>query len=99
VNPFTFDLRDSAYGGKGQPCDKPGQMKRVVLTVSNGEQREILEYSLEPNQGEHPLACLVALRGAVFLTGCPIGSARVIEDCAEWVAPLSLLESLNWSLA
>jgi hypothetical protein len=78
----------------------PGPMKRVVLTVSNGGQQEVLEYALEPNQGEHPLACLVALRGAVFITGCPISGARVIEDTGtEWVAPLNLLESLNRSLA
>jgi hypothetical protein len=60
-----------------------------------------LEYALEPNRGEHPLACLVAFRGAVFLTGCPIRSARVIEDGsgAEWIAPSNLLESLNRSIA
>jgi hypothetical protein len=83
-----------------QHCDMPGAMKRVVLTVLNGGQKEVLEYALESNRGEHPLACLVAFRGAVFLTGCYIRSARVIEDCgAEWVAPSNLLESLNRSLA
>jgi hypothetical protein len=78
-------------------------MQRVVLTVSNGGQNsmEVLEYALEPNRGEHPLACLVGFRGAVFLTGCRIRSARVIEDdgSAEWVAPSNLLASLNRSCA
>ena len=80
----------------------PGPMQRVVLTVSNGRRNsmEVLEYALEPNRGEHPLACLVAFRGAVFLTGCCIRRRRVIEDCgAEWVAPSNLLESLNRSVA
>jgi hypothetical protein len=76
-------------------------MKRVLLTVSNGGQNsmEVLEYALAPSQGEHPPACLVAFRGAVFLTGCLIRSARVIErdSGAEWVAPSNLLESLNRS--
>jgi hypothetical protein len=78
-------------------------MQRVVLTVSNGGQNsmEVLEYALEPNRGEHPLACLVGFRGAVFLTGCRIRSARVIEGdgSAEWIAPSNLLESLNRSFA
>jgi hypothetical protein len=78
-------------------------MQRVVLTVSNGGQNstEVLEYALEPNRGEHPLACLVGFRGAVFLTGCQICSARVIagDGSAEWVAPSNLLESLNRSMA
>jgi hypothetical protein len=99
VNPLTFELRGLAYGGTSQHSEMAGSMKRVVLTVANGGQKEILEYSLEPNRGEHPLACLVALRGAVFLTGCHIRSAKVIEDCAEWVAPSSLLDSLNRSRA
>lgn len=78
----------------------PGPMQRVVLTVWSGGEKEVLEYALEPSQGEHPLACLVALRGAVFLTGCRIRSARVIESGgATWVAPSNLLERLNRSLA
>jgi hypothetical protein len=80
----------------------PGPMKHVVLTVSNGGgQKEVLQYALEPNRGEHPLACLVAFRGAVFLTGCRIRSACVIESESgtEWVAPSNLLESLNRPLA
>jgi hypothetical protein len=73
-----------------------GPMQRVVLTVSSGAQKQVLEYALEPNRGEHPLACLIALRGAVFLTGCRIRSARVIEHGgAEWVAPSTLIERLN----
>jgi hypothetical protein len=80
-----------------------GPMQHVVLTVSNGGQNsmEVLEYALEPNQSEHPLACLAAFRGAVFLTGCHIRSARVIEGdgSAEWVAPSKLLDSLNRSVA
>ena len=75
-------------------------MQRVVLTVWSGGQKEVLEYAREPNRGEHPLACLVALRGAVFLTGCRIRSARVIENSgAEWVAPSNLLERLNRSFS
>ena len=75
-------------------------MHRVVLTVSNCGHKQTLEYALEANRGEHPLACLVALRGAVFLTGCHIRSARVIENGgAEWVAPSNLLEQLNRSRA
>jgi hypothetical protein len=75
-------------------------MQRVVLTVSNGGQKEVLEYAREPNRGEHPLACLAAFRGAVFLTGCRIRSARVVEHGgAIWVAPSNLLESLNRSPA
>ena len=78
-------------------------MQRVVLTVSNGGQNlmEVLEYALEPSRGEHPLACLFAFRGAVFLTGATIRSARVVESDsgAEWVAPSNLLESLNRSPA
>jgi hypothetical protein len=79
----------------------PGPMQRVVLTVSNGGQRQVLEYALEPNRGEHPLACLIAFRGAVFLTGCHIRGARVVESesGAEWIAPSNLLESLNRYLA
>jgi hypothetical protein len=78
-------------------CNMPGPMQRLVLTVSNGRQKEVLEYALAPNGGEHPLACLVRLRGAVFLTGCQIRSARVIESDsgAEWVAPSNFLKSLN----
>ncbi len=78
-------------------------MQRVVLTVSSGRRNstEVLEYALEPNRAEHPLACLVGFRGAVFLTGCRIRSARVIEsdDGTEWVAPPKLLERLNRSCA
>jgi len=75
-------------------------MQRVVLTVSNGAQKQVLEYTREPHRGEHPLACLVAFRGAVFLTGCRIRSARVIQDdSAIWVAPSNLLERLNRSPA
>jgi hypothetical protein len=75
-------------------------MQRVVLTVSNGGQKEVLEYARAPNRGEHPLACLVAFRGAVFLTGCRIRSARVIDHGgATWVAPSNLLERLNRSPA
>jgi hypothetical protein len=79
----------------------PGPMKHVVLTVSNGGQKEVLQYTLQPNRGEHPLACLVAFRGAVFLTGCRIRSASVIESesGAEWVAPSNLLDCLNRPLA
>jgi hypothetical protein len=78
-----------------------GPMQRVVLTVSNGGQKEVLEYTLAPSRGEHPLACLVGFRGAVFLTGCQIRSARVIEseNGTEWVAPSNFLDSLNRSLA
>ena len=75
-------------------------MQRVVLTVRSGGKNEILEYAREPSRGEHPLACLAAFRGAVFLTGCRIRSARVIENGGvEWVAPSSLLERLNRSFA
>ncbi len=75
-------------------------MQRVVLTVWSGRQNEVLEYAREPEGGEHPLACLVALRGAIFLTGSRICSARVIEhDGGEWVAPTNLLKRLNRSLA
>ncbi len=77
----------------------PGPMQRVVLTIWSGEQKEVLEYAREPDQGEHPLACLAAFRGAVFLTGCRIRSARVIDHGgATWVAPPTLLERLNRSL-
>jgi hypothetical protein len=38
-------------------------MQRVVLTVSNGAQKQVLEYTREPHRGEHPLACLVPRRG------------------------------------
>jgi hypothetical protein len=75
-------------------------MQRVVLTVWSGGEKEVLEYALEPIRGEHPLACLVAFRGAVFLTGCRIRSARVIESSgATWLAPSNLLARLNRSLA
>jgi len=74
-------------------------MQRVVLTVSNSGQNQVLEYAREANGGEHPLACLVEFRGAIFLTGCRIRSARVIENNAIWVAPSTLLERLNRSLA
>jgi hypothetical protein len=78
-------------------------MQHVVLTVSNGGQNlmEVLEYALGPNRGKHPLACLFAFRGAVFLTGCTIKNARVVESesGAEWIAPSNLLASLNRSPA
>jgi hypothetical protein len=75
-------------------------MQRVVLTVWSGGKKEVLEYALAPNRGEHPLACLVAFRGAVFLTGCRIRSARVIgQGGVTWVAPSTLLERLNRSPA
>jgi hypothetical protein len=76
-----------------------GPMQRVVLTVSSGGEKEVLEYAREPHRGEHPLACLVALRGAVFLTGCRIRSARVEHGGATWVAPSTLLERLNRTFA
>jgi hypothetical protein len=75
-------------------------MQRVVLTVSSGEDKQVLEYAREPNRGEHPLGCLAAFRGAVFLTGCRISSARVTENGGvTWVAPSALLERLNRSVA
>jgi hypothetical protein len=77
----------------------PGPMQRVVVTVSSGGEKEVLEYACEPTRGEHPLACLVALRGAVFLTGCRIRSARVEHGGATWVAPSTLLERLNRTFA
>jgi hypothetical protein len=100
VNRLTFDLHEPVYDRMSQQPTCRVRMQRVVLTVWSGGEKEILECALEPNRGEHPLACLVGLRGAVFLTGCRIRSARVIESSgATWVAPSSLLERLNRSLA
>jgi len=73
-------------------------VKKLILTVANGKQdAAVLEYPLEPNKGESPFDCLERFRGAVFLTGRPIKSAKVVgdDDGTEWIAASDLLDKLN----
>jgi hypothetical protein len=73
-------------------------MKKLILTVADGTRNAtVLEYPLEPNRGENPFDCLERFRGAIFLTGRPIKSAKVIGDDndTEWIASSDLLNKLN----
>jgi hypothetical protein len=74
-------------------------MKKMVLKVPNGERKAVvLEYPLEPNKGGNRFDNLLErFRGAVFLTGRAIESAKVVGDDnnTEWVASSDLLNKLN----
>jgi hypothetical protein len=71
-------------------------MRKLVFTVAQGNQNATeLCCRFEPKPGENPFACLERLRGALFLTGATVKSAKVVERDREWIAPDDLIDALN----
>ena len=68
-------------------------MTKLILSVAENSDAAAVQYVFEPT--EDPVSCLERMRGALFLTGAAIKSAKVIDGGHEWIAPSDLLKSLN----
>jgi hypothetical protein len=74
-------------------------MKKLILTVAQGNASptSALEYGFLLSEETALPEYLERLRGALFLTGAALQSAKVIDcDCrTEWFASRNLLQRLN----
>jgi hypothetical protein len=73
-------------------------MKKLILTIAHTREdpHATFEYSLQLPKEADLAECLERLRGAVFLTGLAVQSAKVMDDeCGcEWPASSDLLQRL-----
>jgi hypothetical protein len=70
-------------------------MTKLILSVAENGDAAAVQYIFEPTGTEEPASCLERMRGALFLTGAAIKSAKVIDGDHQWIAPSDLLKSLN----
>jgi hypothetical protein len=73
-------------------------MKKLILTVAHGNASPTpLEYGFPLCEEAALPEYLERLRGALFLTGAALQSAKVVNgDCdTEWFAPPDLVQRLN----
>jgi hypothetical protein len=73
-------------------------MKTLILTIaqSSANPHAAFEYGLQLHKEADLDECLERLRGALFLTGATVESAKVIaDDCgSEWAASSDLVQRL-----
>ena len=89
-------------------CNMPGPMQRLVLTVSNGGQKEVLEYALAPNRGDRHYLWVGRTSGvgltmlgvlyAMFLIQSVLYTFLLTETLATFVG-ISVLGGIVWPRA